>query len=220
MMTSRGQKATSAVALFLVFAIAQVYVQANLLTTKAAANNAATATAPLAGKLATRKDQPIKLNGSIVDAGATILPGAQLETPAMVGATVQLGKLGKLDLAPNTVLTLAFGDNNVAVALTKGAVILTTNKGINGSVTTDAGTKKTDSNKRDAIAVQAGGANAGDEGAAEGLLSGLTNGGARTFGLIVLSAAVAAAVLIPCRRGRNPSPGTPRGQNDCKRLLF
>ena len=219
MMTARGQKATSVVALFLVFAVSQVYVQANLLTTKASATGAATtAAAPVAGKLATRKDQPIKLNGSTVNGGATILPGAQLETPAAIGATVQLGKLGKLDLAPNTQLTLAFGENSVAVALTTGAVILTTNRGVDGTVTTDAGTKKTDSKKRDAIAVQAGGAAAGDEGAGgEGVFSGLSNGGARTLGIIIFSGAVAAAVFIPCRGGNNPSPGSP---DDCDRILF
>jgi hypothetical protein len=218
MMTARGQKATSAVALFLVFAISQVYVQANLLTKKAGATNAPTASAPIAGKLATRKDQPIKLNGSTVNGGATILPGAQLETPALIGATVQLGKLGKLDLAPKTQLTIAFGDNNVAVALTTGAVVLTTNPGVDGSVTTDAGTRKTDSKKRDAIAVQAGGAAAGDEGAgAEGMMSGLSGGGARTLGVVILSGAVAAAVFIPCRGGNNPSPGRP---DDCEHFLF
>jgi hypothetical protein len=218
MMTARGQKATSVVALFLVFAVSQVYVQANLLTKKASATSAATASAPLAGKLATRKDQPILLNGSNANGGATILPGAQLETPAAVGATVSLGKLGKLDLAPKTQLTIAFGEHNVAVALTTGAVILTTNAGVEGTVTTDAGTRKTDSRKRDAIAVQAGGATAGDEGAgAEGMLSSLSNGGARTLGVIIFSGAVAAAVFIPCRGGTNPSPGRPE---DCDRLLF
>jgi len=49
--------------------------------------------------------------------------------------------------------------------------------------------------------------------AASGGLFGL--GTAGTFGFLTSAAGItAAAIITPCRRGPNPSPGVPRGRND------
>jgi hypothetical protein len=224
-MNSRKQKISSAVALFLVFSISQVYVQANLLGSKAASKNAATPA--LAGKLVV--SNPIKLNGNATGTSATVLSGATLETPAAVPASVILASLGKLDIAPLTTLTLNFNNDSIEVALSSGAVTLTTNKGINGTVTTAKATVHTDSSKLSSVSAQSddndknkkqGGAAppSGAGGAEEGGMSTATGA---TIGAVAVIGAVFAAVYIPCRdrnnRGNNPSPSSPNNNEDCRR---
>lgn len=227
-MTLRHQKAFSAIALFLIFSVTQVYVQANLLASPARSENTGASTLLLSGKLATRGGGLITLNGNQVGPGATILTGAQLQTPENVGATVQLGKLGKVDLAPGTNLMLSFGPSNVDVRLSTGYAILTTLKGIDGSMTTPDGVvSKSDSTKVSTVVGQddqdknkkkKGGTVIPDSGVGagsdtgQGILGGLTNNAARTFGLIVLGGAIIGAILVSIHqrgRGLNPSPARP-----------
>lgn len=221
-MTTRYQKAFSAIALFLIFSISHVYVQASLLASNAASESrAATALVP-SGKLATRSGNLIRLNGNDVVSGTTILSGARIQTPAEGGATVQLGQLGKVELAPSTDLTLTFGQSNVDVKLGSGYVALTTLKGIDGSMVTPNGavTKndpstvstlvgKTDENAAAPAQGNSGnqGGGAGGNGGGTGLF-GLSNAAARTFGLTVLGIAIAIAVIEAHHHGRgiNPSP--------------
>lgn len=91
-------------------------------------------------RLTTRGNQPITVNGASAVGGASILTGATIETPDQVGATINLGSLGELDIAPNTQLTLEFDQNgNVKVVLKRGCIILKTKKNVDASVATDQG---------------------------------------------------------------------------------
>src|SRR5262249_13707113 len=78
--------------------------------------------------------------------GASILTGATIETGADQSATVNLGSLGRLDIAPNTKLVLTYDDNgNVKSVLIFGCAILTAKKKTKGEVATEQGTAgKTD----------------------------------------------------------------------------
>ena len=133
-MSLRQRKAFKAIAVFLAFSFAQVYVQ-----TSFAEPGGARAPVPMpqqfVARLTTRGNAPITVNGASASGGATILTGATIETPDQVGATINLGPLGTLDIAPNTKLTLDFDQNgNVKVKLIWGCVILKTKKGTNGEV--------------------------------------------------------------------------------------
>jgi hypothetical protein len=212
-MTSKRQRAASAIALFLVFSLSQVYVQANLASKSSTASVAAPAVAR-AGKLTTRGNNPITVNGNLTNSGTTILSGALLQTPAEVGASVQIGKKVLLRMAPKTKLTLSFNDSTVDVVLESGLADLTTAPGMKGSITTpDGKTALNDSTKLSTIVGQKddkdkdkdkddddddkdkGGGYLGS-GEGEGLLGGASNSSARAFGLVVLGGAVAAAILI------------------------
>ena len=143
-MLQKRQRATSAIALLLIFSISQIYVQANLLGTSSSVKSAA-ATPARAGRLTTSGNHPVTLNGNRTHSGTTVLSGAQLQTPAGVEASVQLGRLGMLSLAPETSLTLNFDDQSVDVTLSSGSATLTTNEGFNGSITIpDGETERTD----------------------------------------------------------------------------
>jgi hypothetical protein len=225
-MTSKRQRAASAIALVLIFSISQIYVQASLGGKNSAATNPAGATAARTGKLTTSGNNPINVNGNSTKPGTTILSGSTLLTPAGVGASVQIGKLGLLRMAPETSLTISFEGSTIDVTLSSGYATLTTGPGVKGSITTpDGKTERAESNKLSTIvgkAVQndddddddkkkaAGILGSGsDEGV--GVLGGISNDAARAFGLIVLGGATAAAVIVVATddRGNNPSTLAP-----------
>ncbi len=126
-----------------------------------------------------------------------------------------------LQISPRTALALSFDGTSINVALSKGAVVLTTAKGVSGTVTTLKGmTKRTDAAKSDSVAVSADNEAVNSSPAPQGSAastSGLFGlGWPTTFGILVIAGAITTAVLVnPCSRGRNPSPGEPRGRNEC-----
>lgn len=281
-MSLRNKKAFRAIALLLAFSVTQVYVHADLVNPRVAVavNGVVMMPVQATAKLVTRGNQSILVNGNPSTTGATILTGAEIETPEAVGATVNLGPLGSLDLAPNSRVRLEFSEGTVRVTLVSGCAILRTKRKTEGTIVTSLGDAgKTDVTKDGVLDVcfpagatspvvnQGAAANAGagtaggaatggaasGTGAATGETvgagggAGATSGAASTtggagggiaqtggagagagagggvsttavvIGAIVMSAAVIGAVTIPCRRGRNPSPGTPRGTGDCDR---
>lgn len=137
-MNLRQRKALKAVAAFMMFAIAQVYVQVGL------ADPNATGSIPppqqFIARLTTTNNQPITINGNSAATGASILTGALIETGPDTGATINLGPLGRLDVAPNTSLRLEYDDRgNVKVVLISGCAILATGRNANGEVETEQG---------------------------------------------------------------------------------
>ena len=92
-------------------------------------------------RLTTRNNQPIIVNGLSANTGASILTGATIETGADQSATVNLGSLGSLDIAPNTKLVLTYDDQgNVKVVLVYGCAVLTAKKKTTGEIATEQGT--------------------------------------------------------------------------------
>lgn len=224
-MTSKRQRAASAIALLLIFSISQIYVQASLAGKAAASTDGAPAVPARAGKLTTRGNNPITVNGNLTPAGTTILSGAQLQTPEGVGASVQIGRQGLLRMSPETSLTINFDDSNVDVVLNSGYITLTTSKGVKGSITMpDGKTEHTDSatlstikgqtddqdndknkKKKGGVILPGSGVDGG-----EGILGGASTHAAEVFGLVVLGGAIAASIIIVNQgRGENPSPFRP-----------
>lgn len=116
-MKPRQKKALKALAIFLLFAFAQVYVSAALPDPSPGAVPQQTLTA----RLTTRNNQPITVNGNSTGTGATILTGATIETPDQVGATIDLGDAGIVELQPNSKIQLDFDANgNVRVKVIRG----------------------------------------------------------------------------------------------------
>ena len=196
------------VALLMVLVITQVYALGNTAMTTLSGDAGRTnegRSGLLSGRLELNQDQAILVNGNSAISGATILTGAQISTPAEFGATVQIGSLGRLSVAPGTTLTLSFDKESVNVAVANGNAYLTTGEGVKGNVST---TDKADASKTSSASPQGGGAgNAGRP----------TFG--RTFGvgLVIVGGLILAAVFLPCRRPNNPSAVTSSGNNNCRR---
>jgi hypothetical protein len=219
--------------LFLIFSVAQVYVQVSFAGPNSK-NVSAAGAQQFTAILTTRANRPITINGASAISGATILTGAVIETPDQVGATINLGSLGIVDLAPNTKLTLDFDQNgNVKLTLVQGCAILRANKNTNAEVATSQGTAGTTDpatggvldicfppgaaspsvNQGAAAAAHAGaaavvpGAPAAAAGAAGGG-GGLSETAGVIIGAIGEGAMIAAVLILPCERGNNPSPAT------------
>lgn len=144
-MNQKRRNGPRAIAALLLFSIMQVSLQVGF-----AEPTNATTTTPVpqqfVARLTTRNNQPITVNGLSAATGASILTGATIETGADQSATVNLGPLGSLDIAPNTKLVLTYDDKgNVKAMLVYGCAILTAKKKSQGEIATEQGTAgKTD----------------------------------------------------------------------------
>src|ERR1044072_5346602 len=139
-MNPKRRNGSRVIAVLLLLAIAQIGLQVGLAQPNTTTNPTAIPQQFVA-RLTTRNNQPITVNGLSANTGASILTGATIETGADQSATVNLGSLGSLDIAPNTKLVLTYDDQgNVKVVLVYGCAILTAKKKTNGEVATEQGT--------------------------------------------------------------------------------
>jgi len=153
-MKPRKKKALKALAVILSFVFTQVYVSAALPGPAPGAAPQQTLTA----RLTTRNNQPITVNGNAAGTGATILTGATIETPDQVGATIDLGDAGIVELEPNSKIQLDFDENgNVRVKVIRGCAatkkktnVLPGQKELPGEMElyTDSASLKTDKKRR------------------------------------------------------------------------
>ncbi|HYE12998.1 MAG TPA: hypothetical protein VD968_01000 [Pyrinomonadaceae bacterium] len=227
-MTTLKNRWPKVFALVLTVALTQVYVQADLLRA-ASARLAGSPAAQAQGRLTTRNDAPITAGGNQVKTGDTIFSGQAIQTPAGTGATVDLGPLGRVDIAPNADVVITFEGNRIHVKVNRGCVIVYPSKGT-PVVVEASGAVISDPNGGgpvDVCASDSGGAPIIGKGAAAaagagaiaapvviaGTAAGISTG-AVVGGLLGAGGLITAAIVVPCRRGANPSPGTPRGRND------
>lgn len=236
-MSNLKNRIVKATALGLALTVTQVFLSAEIVRAATSRLVAAAASPQGAaqGRLTTRGNNPVTLNGNSARSGETVFSGQPMQTPAGVGATVNLPELGRVDIAPDSNVSLSFGDGKVDVALVSRCAILTANRGTAGTLSSGGTTQQTECIEggvidacasktpggapvvgQGAAAAAGAGAGAGSAGAAAAGGGGLFGlGTAGTIGLIAAAGAVTAAVIIvPCRRGPNPSLGEPRGRND------
>jgi hypothetical protein len=109
-MSIRRRKGFGAIALFLAFATAQTYIQLSF-AEPGSTSWAAVLPQRVLARLNTTANRPISINGVSASSGDTVGTGATIETPPGVAATIDLGLLGKFDLAPGTKIKLEFDEN-------------------------------------------------------------------------------------------------------------
>ena len=211
-MSNRQRKALRAVAAFLILSFAQVGVRLSY-----AAGPSSPAVVPIPQQLIVARLERVRgaaitVNGNGVTSGATITTASTIETGPDTVATVNLGSLGTLDVAPNTRLELTYDDQgNVKVKLVTGCAVLRTKKGT-GEITTEAGAS-TGQNKNKGVldvCIPPGGGNpivnqgaaaaATSAGASAGTTVGAGGGGLWGLGtaaVVAIFGGIAAAVIIP-----------------------
>src|SRR5258708_13666248 len=135
-MNFRYQKITAMTALLVAFAVGQLYIGTTFAEVSSDGVVPEAAPAAIMGVLTTSNNKPITVNGANATSGATIPSGVTIETPSGVGATIRLGRLGSICIAPNTKLSLEFDQqgNLVKVTVNEGCVILRTTKNISGGI--------------------------------------------------------------------------------------
>ena len=205
-MQHRKSRIVEATALALVVAVAHLCVNAELVRAASARLIASVVRqGAIQGRLTTRGNNPVTVNGNSARSGETIFSGQSIQTPDGVGASVNLPGLGLVELAPNTSITLTFEAGKIEVTLVYGCVVLTAYKGTTGTLVEGNRTRRTDpatGGKLDTCGAKPAGAVVPSAG-------GISTLG--KVGLIVAAAgATATAIaLIPCRRSTNPSPSSP-----------
>jgi hypothetical protein len=147
-MSIRQQKIMKALAIFVAFAVAQISIQLSFAGT-VTPSYATLVQQQLVVRVSTSGNRPILVNGNSTASGGSLATGATIETPDGVSATIDLGPLGTLDLAPNSRVVLDFdcppappagtepGPCNVKVKVLSGCVVLKTKKGTQGQIDTD-----------------------------------------------------------------------------------
>jgi len=224
-MSIRRRKAFKVVAAFLLLSFAQLGLHAGY----AAETSATNAVLPipqrlLVARLERVRGSAITVNGAGVTNGATITTGSSFELGPDTSATVNLGSLGTLDIAPNTRLELTYDDQgNVKVKIISGCAILRTKKGT-GEITTDQGASAGKNEKsgildvciplNGAPIVNQGAAAAAGAGTAAGAAAAAAGGGG-LFGIgtsatVAVVTGVALAVVIPVAvtQGQNVVSGS------------
>ncbi len=76
----------------------------------------------ITGKNLTAKAPFVKVNGEAAQNGRSIFSSSTIATPENADAIINLGKLGKIELAPNTTLTLTFDEKGISGDLIAGRV--------------------------------------------------------------------------------------------------
>ena len=138
-MTTTRRKMKTTIAALLIYSTLQVSGQLAFANSGPPATKVAVQQ-QLVGRLTTRDNRPVAVNGLSAASGAAITSGATIETKAGESATVDLGSLGRLDISPNTKVVLTFDERGELKALvTFGCVILTANRNTRGEVATEKG---------------------------------------------------------------------------------
>lgn len=73
----------------------------------------------------------VKVNGETAQNGRSIFSSSTIATPTDANAIINLGKIGKIELAPNTTLSLSFDENGINGELLAGKVtVLSSSKSV------------------------------------------------------------------------------------------
>ena len=137
-MNPKRRKASIAVAALLLFSILQIGLQVGFAEPRATKTETLIVQ-QIVARLVTRNNQPITLNGQSAGTGASIVSGATLETGADQSATVNVGPLGTVDIAPNTKVTVTFEQGMLKAHVIYGCVIVTARQNTTGEITTEQG---------------------------------------------------------------------------------
>ena len=216
-----------AMAVFVAFAVAQISIQLSFAST-ASPSYAMLVQQQLVVRITTSGNRPILVNSNSTATGGSLATGAIIETPDGVSATIDLGPLGTVDLAPNSKVVLDFdcppappagtapAPCKIKVKVVVGCVVLKTKKGTEGQIDTEQQEKVQESKKGATGAplnfcTPGAGAGASAGAAAAGAAATTAGGiGAGTIAAVVIAGGLLAGGLVfGFSGGGNPSGTAP-----------
>ena len=89
----------------------------------------------------------VSVNGTNAISGATVFSDSTITTAQNSSAVVSLGKLGRVEVLPNSNLKLSFGETGITSMLSAGRVRVSSSTGVNASVETKDGTAVADNSQ-------------------------------------------------------------------------
>lgn len=76
----------------------------------------------ITGKNVNGQNPFVRVNGEMAQSGRSVFSASTIATPENANAVVNIGKLGKIELEPNTILSLSFDEKGISGNLTAGRV--------------------------------------------------------------------------------------------------
>jgi hypothetical protein len=76
----------------------------------------------IAGELLVSGNNVVTVNGEAAQSGRSIFSSSTIATPQNASAVINLGKVGKIELAPNTTMSLSFNEKGITGDLVSGRV--------------------------------------------------------------------------------------------------
>src|SRR5690242_1843756 len=95
----------------------------------------------------------VTVNGQKVISGGTVFSDSTISTAAQSSASVNISKVGRVELAPNSNLHLSFGDNSITAMLETGSAQVSTVAGTTVNLTTKDGTVVVDGSQATSFSV-------------------------------------------------------------------
>lgn len=97
----------------------------------------------------------VTVNGQTVISGGTIFTDSTISTAAQSSASVNISKVGRVDLSPNSNLRLSFAENSITALLETGSAQVSTLTGTTVNLTTKDGTVVVDGTQPTTFTVSA-----------------------------------------------------------------
>ncbi len=97
----------------------------------------------------------VLLNGESAFTGRTFFSAGTIATPENVNSTISLGKLGSINLSPNTTLSLSFDEKTISGTLSAGQIKVSNAEGVEVKIQTNAGLATNESNLTNSLTVNA-----------------------------------------------------------------
>lgn len=99
------------------------------------------------GELIVSGSSAVTINGEAANTGRTVFSSNTIATTGEAGAIVNLGKLGQIELAPNSSMSLTFDETSISGALLNGRVKVSGANDVAASITTQTGVATAESNQ-------------------------------------------------------------------------
>lgn len=90
----------------------------------------------IAGELIVSGKTTVTVNGETAQTGRSVFSASTITTPENTTATINLGKVGKVELAPNSSMTVNFDQNSISGDLTAGSVTVIGSAETTSAITT------------------------------------------------------------------------------------
>jgi len=95
----------------------------------------------------------VTVNGQSAISGATVFTDSTIQTAANSSAVVSLGKLGRVELLPNTIMKVSFSETGINSMLESGRARVSVPQGIAATVNTKDGAAVADNTQADAFTI-------------------------------------------------------------------
>jgi hypothetical protein len=122
--------------LFLVLAVLTVYSTVALALPD---NKTVMGELVIGGKRSDGATSFVIINGEPVISGNTVFSSSTIATDQFNSATIELGKLGSVSIAPGSTLNLNFDDKSISGTLSAGNISVSSSKGVQVKITTPGG---------------------------------------------------------------------------------